>query len=149
VNFELRRAAVHVAIARVEVTQLKLQEPPKPKETKQFGATTARDLLDALSELLRVQNEFLDVWLTYQVLRRTLDLDMGTMQLDPEGIWVDPGAIRMSGAEDERPDAEVPEELELIPPGTLRLPPALDAAATARPRHARLAEFFDARESDE
>ena len=92
-NFELRRAAVQVAIAQVELARLRLQEPPRPGEEAAFGATTARDLVSALSDLLDAQNFFLSVWVNYEVLRRTLDFNLGTMQLDPEGIWLDPGPV--------------------------------------------------------
>jgi outer membrane protein TolC len=92
-NFELRRAAVHVAVAQVELTRLRLQEPPKPGVEQAFSNTTARDLVSALSDLLNVQNDFLSVWVNYEVQRRFLDLDLGTMQLDARGLWVDPGTI--------------------------------------------------------
>ncbi|MFT5524547.1 MAG: hypothetical protein ACI9HK_002502, partial [Pirellulaceae bacterium] len=93
VNFELRRAAIHVAVAQVELARLRLQEPPQPNEDQVFGATTARDLVSALSDLLNVQNDFLSVWVNFEVQRRSLDFDLGTMQVDAEGIWVDPGKI--------------------------------------------------------
>ena len=62
VNFELRRAAVQIAISQVDLTQLRLSEPPKPGETGELGNTTARDLVQSLSDLLNVQNDFLSVW---------------------------------------------------------------------------------------
>ena len=92
-NFELRRAAVEVAIAQVELARLRLQEPPKPAEDATLGATTARDLVSALTDLLAVQNDFLSVWINHEVLRRSIDFDMGTMNLAPDGIWMDPGPI--------------------------------------------------------
>jgi hypothetical protein len=92
-NFELRRAAVNVAIGQVELTRLRLQEPPKPEEEARLGATTARDLVNALAELLDVQNDFLSVWTNQEVQRRVLDFNMGTMQLDNSGLWLDPGPI--------------------------------------------------------
>jgi hypothetical protein len=49
--------------------------------------------VSALSDLLQAQNDFLSVWVTYELLRRTLDLDLGTMQLDSDGMWIDPGPI--------------------------------------------------------
>ena len=91
--FELRREAVHVAIEQVELARLRLQQPPKPNEEQTFGATTARDIVSALSDLLNAQNTLLGVWVNDQVLRRTLDLDLGTMQLDADGFWIDPGPI--------------------------------------------------------
>jgi hypothetical protein len=29
----------------------------------------------------------------YEVIRRSLDFDLGTMQLTPEGLWLDPGPL--------------------------------------------------------
>ncbi len=92
-DFELRRAAVRVAISQVELTQIRLSEPPKPGETSKFGATTARDLVSALSGLLSAQNDFLSAWTDYEVQRVNLDLDLGTMQIDRSGYWIDPGPL--------------------------------------------------------
>lgn len=86
VNFELRRAAVQVAISQVDLTQLRLSEPPKPGETSQFGNTTARDLVQSLSDLLNVQNDFLSVWVNYEVQRMNLEVDLGVMELSPTGL---------------------------------------------------------------
>ncbi len=93
VNFELRRAAVEVAVRQVQLARLRLQEPPKPGETQTFGPTTAQNLVEALSALRGAQDAFLSVWVNYEVQRRILDLNLGTMQLDGEGSWVDPGPI--------------------------------------------------------
>ena len=92
-NLELRRGAIHVAIKQVDLSLLRLQEPPKPGTTGQFGATTARDLVTSLSSLLSAQNDFVNIWVSYESQRRILDFEMGTMQLDSEGRWIDPGPI--------------------------------------------------------
>jgi hypothetical protein len=113
-NFELRRAAVQVAIAQVELARLRLQEPPKPEQEAVFGPTTARDLVQALSELLTAQNDFLSVFISYEVLRRTLDFDLGTMQLDDQGVWIDPGPVQSrdellpAGEDDGQPESIEP-----------------------------------------
>jgi hypothetical protein len=91
-NFELRRQAVFVGISQVDLGRLKLLRPPKPEETTALGDSTARDLVTALSDLLNVQNDFLSVWVNYQVQRMSLDFDLGTMQLDDQCMWVDPGS---------------------------------------------------------
>lgn len=92
VNFEVKRAAVRVAIAQVELARLRLNEPPKPGAAgAQFGATTARDLVSAVGDLLDAQNDFLNVWVAYEVIRMLLDYELGTMRLDEKGMWVDPG----------------------------------------------------------
>jgi len=93
-NFELRRAAIHVAISQVELAQLRLQRPPRTSDEETFSDTTARDLVTALSDLLSVQNDFLSVWVDFEVRRRELDFDLGTMRLDEDGIWIDPGKMQ-------------------------------------------------------
>ena len=55
--------------------------------------TAARDVVSALGDLQNAQNDFLNVWVNYEVQRLNLDLDLGTMNLDPEGYWIDPGPI--------------------------------------------------------
>ena len=92
-NFELRRSAVQIAISQVDLARLRLEEPPRPGAAAQFGATTARDLVSALNDLLDAQNDFLSLQVGYDVLRMVLDFELGTMQLDRDGLWVDPGSI--------------------------------------------------------
>jgi hypothetical protein len=91
VNFEVRRSSVFVAIVRTDMTRLQLTEPPAKGGS--VGATTARDVQEALEALLRAQNEFLSIWVNYEAQRMNLDLDLGTMQLDDQGLWIDPGPI--------------------------------------------------------
>ncbi len=90
-NFELRRQAINVALDQVDLAQEGLFKPPRDETQTELGATAARDLVSALSDLLSVQNDFLSVWVNYEVLRRALDFDLGTMRLDAEGNWIDPG----------------------------------------------------------
>ncbi|MDZ4657082.1 MAG: hypothetical protein SH868_05830 [Bythopirellula sp.] len=88
-NFELRRAAVQLAISQVDLTQLRLSEPPQPGETAQFDNNTARDLVQALGDLLNVQNDFLSVWVNHEVQLLSLELDLGVMELMPNGLRID------------------------------------------------------------
>ena len=142
VNFELRRAAVEVSVRQVQLARLRLQEPPKAGETQTFGPTTAQNLVDALSALRRAQDAFLSVWVNYEVQRRVLDLDLGTMQLDGEGVWIDPGPIGLEFGypqlETVEQDAEhiwmppiEPQNVEIIPPGVDELPPPVTVPAPA------------------
>ncbi|MGQ9504140.1 MAG: TolC family protein [Thermogutta sp.] len=114
-TFELRRSAVLVSIAQVDLARERLRAPPRPGETSQFGVNTARDLVTALSGLLNAQNAFLGAWVEYEVQRMVLDFQMGTMQLDERGQWIDPGPIRSQT----RPEGEnVPETLPAPAPKT-------------------------------
>jgi len=100
INFEVRRAAVRVAVAQVDLARLRLNEPPKPGAAgAQFGATTARDLVSALGDLLDAQNDFLNVWVSFEVLRVLLDYELGTMVLDERGAWQDPGVVTVANLE--------------------------------------------------
>lgn len=93
VNLELRREAVVLAALQVETTQLRLLKPSKSVQEPPLGATTARDLVQAIQELLNAQDGFISVWIDYESQRLNLDLDLGTMRLDPQGQWLDPGAV--------------------------------------------------------
>ncbi len=91
VNFEERRIAVLSAIDQVVLNDQiqKLRE----ERGLESGVTAARDVVSALADLQSAQNDFLSVWLNYEAQRMSLDLNLGTMNLDPNGAWVDPGPI--------------------------------------------------------
>jgi hypothetical protein len=90
-EYELRRAAVHTAITRAEHQTYRL------RMGRLSARTAGRDIVDAFLSLLNAQNDFVQTWLEYEIRRITLDFDMGTMQLDDRGIWIDPGTIRGAG----------------------------------------------------
>jgi hypothetical protein len=115
-NFEMRRAAVQLAISQVELAGLELQKPLEPGVESAGSDNRVQNYIDALRELLNAQDDFLSIWVSYEVLRLTLDFNLGTMQLDHEGQWIDPGVIdaetlRQSAAAIE----EFVEEAEEIP----------------------------------
>ncbi len=98
--YELNRKSIQIAIEEVELARFSLEEPARPGADRSLvGPTTARDLLSAINGLQRAQTDFLNTWVSYEVLRRSLDFDLGTMQLDEMGIWIDPGAIDKTIAE--------------------------------------------------
>ena len=96
INFEIARAAVGVAISQVDLSRRQPTRPARPSERAQFSPTTARDLVSALGDLLDAQNDLLGEWVSYEVLRRLVDFELGTMQLDSRGVWIDPGEYRES-----------------------------------------------------
>lgn len=90
INFEINRMAVLEAARQIMLnTFIDLEN----QRTQTGRATVARDNLQALNDLLNAQNNFMLIWITYEVQRLTLDFSMGTMQLDSEGLWIDPGKI--------------------------------------------------------
>ncbi|MBR5162233.1 MAG: TolC family protein, partial [Thermoguttaceae bacterium] len=92
-SFELQRASVLVSMSQYDQRRLQLERPPKPKETSSFGDSFARDLIDALDSLLTSQNQIMNEWLQYEAMRMTLDYALGTMQIDENGQWIDPGSM--------------------------------------------------------
>lgn len=116
VNLEIQRRAVAISIRRVDLTQEELNKPVPPAEpgqaAAQFGPTAALDLLTALSDLRNTQNNFMSVWLNYYATRMQLMRELGLMQLDEEGRWIDTPLIpaeRLSPDEAGPPPA-VPQE---------------------------------------
>ncbi|MEZ6096572.1 MAG: hypothetical protein R3C03_20475 [Pirellulaceae bacterium] len=96
-QFELARRNLQASIQNLEQSRLQLEKPPAfsagGARSGSLGATTSRDLTGAISDLNRSQTNFLSFWLQYEVLRRGLDYDLGTMQIDPSGRWIDPEVI--------------------------------------------------------
>lgn len=93
VNLEIQRLAVVIAARRVDQTREQLNEPPPPAQPgeppTQLGPTAAEDLLSALTALRDAQDNFMSVWLNYYAARMLLYRELGIMQLDSEGLWID------------------------------------------------------------
>ena len=96
IDFEIRRNQVLVDTVRVDIMQLQMERPPR--RGGQIDTNTARDLIDAFNGLLRSQNDFLSTWIRYQTQRMLLDQNMGTMKLDDQGRWIDPGEVGSASA---------------------------------------------------
>lgn len=108
VNFEVRRAAVQGAIAQVDLARLRISPPPKLGREARSSPTAARDLVSALSDLQDAQNDFLKVWVNYEVLRMLVDFELGTMRLNEAGLWVDPHSDETEGTSDDEIPRLVP-----------------------------------------
>lgn len=132
-NFEIRRSAVQVAIQQVDLARETLSRPLRPGEmAADYAAARAsigRDLVTALGSLLEDQNNFIAVWVSYEVQRVSLDLEMGTMQLDDRGMWIDPGPVT-PGMYDSVPSIEdLPEDTVIGLEGDEILPGPLNPGA--------------------
>src|SRR5262249_55909727 len=90
INFEINRMAVLEAARQIMLNTFIDLENQRSQTTR---ATVARDNLQALNDLLTAQNNFMLIFISYEVQRLTLDFSLGTMQLDNEGLWIDPGKI--------------------------------------------------------
>jgi hypothetical protein len=91
INFEINRNEVLVGTVRVDIMQIRMEQPPQ--RGGRIDTDTSRQLISALDGLLRSQNSLLTTWVNYQTQRMHLDFGMGTMKLDGRGRWIDPGDL--------------------------------------------------------
>lgn len=106
-SFEIQRESIFISISSVELANLNLEKPGG-----EINVTATRDLLDSLKQLLDAQNSFMSNWVGYLGRRMQLELDMGVLRLDSEGMWVD-SAQSMSRL---NPSAPQPQYPTPIPP---------------------------------
>jgi len=92
-SFEIQRFAVQNAALQISVNE----DIRQINETlgQVSGPTAARDAVQGLQAFLNTQSQLIGVYVNYEAVRRGLDLDLGTMELDSEGLWIDPGPIRV------------------------------------------------------
>lgn len=90
INFETNRLAVIEAARQVMLNTFIDQETQRTATTR---VTAARDAVQGLTDLNNAQNQFMLTFITYEIARLQLDFNMGTMQLDEEGLWIDPGKM--------------------------------------------------------
>jgi outer membrane protein TolC len=122
-NLELQRKSFNIALRAFNLTRLKLREPPKDEKP---SPTTARDLLGALSDLLGAQNNFMSVWIQYEAARMRLYRDLGIMEFDEHGAWVEQPLDPYKEAVQEAlaPELASPESDDPVLPPPRPLPPA-------------------------
>lgn len=92
-SFEIQRFAVQNAALQISVNE----DIRQINETlgQVSGPTAARDAVQGLQAFLSTQSQLIGVFVNYEAIRRALDLDLGTMEVDAEGLWIDPGPIRV------------------------------------------------------
>jgi hypothetical protein len=124
---------VVIAVRRVDKTREDLNKPPAPVEpgmpVEALGPTVGQNLIFALNDLTNAQNNLMSVVLNYYETRMLLYRNLGIMELDDCGMWI------------ERPieDSEYLSEAECpLPPG---VPGEWFDEAGVDPREAGPAEF--------
>jgi hypothetical protein len=92
-NLEIQRRAVAIAVRRVDKTREDLSQPPAVtapgQPAAQLGPTASLNLLNAISDLRNAQNNFMSVWITYYSERMQFYRDLGVMEIDDCGLWID------------------------------------------------------------
>ena len=92
-SFEIQRFAVQNAALQISVND----DIRQINETlgQVSGPTAARDAVQGLQDFLNTQSQLIGIFSTFEARRRVLDRDLGTMQIDNEGLWIDPGPITL------------------------------------------------------
>ncbi|MFL2871349.1 MAG: hypothetical protein ACJZ8O_11455 [Pirellulaceae bacterium] len=103
VSFELIRKNYKSSIRRVQSASFELQKPPEPMGASTLGPTTAQNLISSYNSLQDMQNSLLSQWVNYEIQRSMTDLLLGSMKLDDDYNWIDPGPI---GREFDYPSGE-------------------------------------------
>jgi hypothetical protein len=91
-EMELRRGGMRIAIRTVDNRREDLRRPPRAGlvgEAAALPPTAVRDLLGALADLQSTQNSVLATYLNYELLRMQLYRDLGVIQFDHRGVWID------------------------------------------------------------
>ena len=121
-NLETQRRAVVIAIRRVDQTRLTLSQPapppppPSPDGTiplvdataGQLSPTATLNLIYAFNDLRSSQDALTSIWINYYASRASLAQQLGVMDLDENGIWIEKPFELASRSRDE--------ELPLPPP---------------------------------
>ena len=80
-GFEIARQQLVTAARQVDLAQVSL------RTAQQADSSATNDLLLALQSLLAAQNSMIGTWVSYEIARMNLFLDMDYMQIDAEGNW--------------------------------------------------------------
>ena len=147
-NFEVARNAVRVAALQYDLAVEQLNAPASPSggggggssRSGGGGSSAGLNLIQALNNLLQAQNQIIGLWISYESARLNIYRDMGIMEIDAQGMWVEPFyqqgfASRPSGAVD--PAARGLEGIGTLPEpdaaGIMQGPALLDQPAAERP----------------
>ncbi|MEL6107082.1 MAG: hypothetical protein AAFU85_13650 [Planctomycetota bacterium] len=91
VLFEYNRNEVRIAANQIELNEdIRLLRDSRGLNS---GPTAAQDTIRALDALLTAQNSLLGVYVNFEVVRRGLEFDLGTMEITDDGMWIDPGEL--------------------------------------------------------
>ena len=114
-SVELQRRSVAIAILRADLTQTQFADPSPiaiAGQGRRFSQTTAINILSAQASLLNSQNNLLNVWLSYLATRIRLYRELGIMDLDRDGRWMESplpdSMMQETPLEVFEPDEEVP-----------------------------------------
>ena len=111
INFEANRKQLQVAVRNVLFQRTSIQEPPG-QHGNTLSPETASRYLGSVSGLSQVSDSLLGVWVGYEMNRGQLDFALGTMSIDENGAWIDPGPIGPKHGYPALPEEETQDETD-------------------------------------
>ncbi len=87
---QIRVQEYRLEIDRVAVSNAALQYDNASLQAAGTNQTNALSLVNALDSVLQAQNSLVADWVTYETNRLNIYRDMGIMELDPRGVWIEP-----------------------------------------------------------
>ncbi len=127
-NLETTRQALRINVIQYDQA---VEVSNDPAATNQ-GGLRGRNLVDALNDILSTQNNLINIWADYERTRLAIYRDMDIMEIDEDGVWIDPyyqelkrNSFRQRHAIEHKPtEISLPPEptagdleVQLLPPG--------------------------------
>ncbi len=84
-NLETARQALRINVLQYDQA---VEESNAPGQQPQ-GGVRGLNLISALNDILVAQNRLIQIWADYETQRLNIHRDMGMMEIDPQGLWVD------------------------------------------------------------
>ncbi|WP_339745443.1 TolC family protein [uncultured Rubinisphaera sp.] len=114
-NLETARQSLRINVLQYDQA---VEESNAPGGTSNSGVR-GRNIIDALNNILDSQNRLVLIWANYERSRLAIYRDMGIMEIDEQGLWIDPFYQRLYDDVDARFKSGPPiEPNEFCPPLT-------------------------------
>ncbi|MGF1581273.1 MAG: hypothetical protein ACFCD0_18060 [Gemmataceae bacterium] len=90
-NYNIQKRQIQLAYPQLQSAEEAIFAPVDPQRAglTSSDAGTTNQLLSALSNLVGQQNQIYSLWVDYQRARLRLYRDLGRMQIDSRGVWID------------------------------------------------------------
>jgi len=108
-TFDFQRQSVRIAARQFDQTVETTKDP-----TANSSANSGLNLIQALNGVLNAQNGLIQNWVTYETNRLNIHRDMGIMQIDETGLWMDEYYQQLRA--DSSPPESDPSDSEMLPP---------------------------------
>lgn len=87
-NLETARLTLRSAALQYDNAVEEASRPAKSGQSNQ-GGVQGRNLINALESVLRAQDALIRIWVDYESSRLNIYRDMGIMEIDQNGLWMD------------------------------------------------------------